>query len=561
MSNKKNIAALVGKAYACCPKKYRTKFLGLVLNLYRKELMKDLKTLKGELEIFEVPKRKKESIDGIVVAQQGLDALVLAYLLNRRLSEKDYNLVPILCDGILPICAPKELCTNKEVMIDDTKCNFICDYCKYQNFKILELLDLDYLVYSDFFDGGNKSLDINKADIDEIISDNVFYPIIDSTLKSHFRVGILPDKKEVNEIKERFATSAFLLKKVAEAVFKNYNIKDVFIYASAYVHGGVFGEVAKVNGINVIDVGSGFHESSQGSYLFFSKGNGACSPAHTPEELNKESEDLLYKIIKSRQQGSGPDVFYLKESEKDLAKSYTNSFPNKNGPIFGLFTNIIWDAAITTSNTIFNNIFEWIEFTIKWFTDHPNKNLIIKVHPEAPARQTKQNVYAWIIKNFELPDNVVVLPHDTKVNPYELYKEIDFGIVYTSTAGLEALLEQKPVIVCANTHYANRGFTADPKDISEYKKILEKNPGLSNEQYNLCKKYGYLFFVLRHFCIPLPRDTHRGLRIHPEKMLKALKGEDFQIERICNCIIKNEYFVNSDNSKIRELISKQIIEV
>lgn len=44
-------------------------------------------------------------------------------------------------------------------------------------------------------------------------------------------------------------------------------------------------------------------------------------------------------------------------------------------------------------------------------------------------------------------------------------------------------------------------------------------------------------------------------------MLKALKGEDFQIERICNCIIKNEHFVNSDDSKIREAISKQIIEV
>lgn len=392
--------------------------------------------------------------------------------------------------------------TNKEAMIDDSKCNFICDYCKYQNLKTLELLDLDYLVYSDFLDGGNNSTDINKADLDEIIGNNVFYPFIDSTLKAYFRVGTLPDKREVNEIKERFATSALVLKKVAEAVFKNYDIKDVFIYASAYVDGGVFGEVAKVNGINVINVGGGFHKSNQGSYIFFSKGNGACSPTHTPEELwnlfkerelNKESEDLLYKIIKSRQHGFGLDVFYLKESEKDLAKTYTNSFPNKNGPIFGLFTNIVWDASITTSNTIFNNICEWIEFTIKWFTDHPNKNLIIKVHPEAPAL-TKQNVYAWIIDKFDLPDNVVVLPHDTKVNPYELYKEIDFGIVYTSTAGLESLLEQKPVIVCANTHYANRGFTADPKDISEYKKILEENPSLSNEQYNLCKKYAYLLF-------------------------------------------------------------------
>ena len=110
MSSKKNkkVAALIGKAYTYSPRRYKTTFLDLMLNLYRRELVNDLKDLRGTLETFEVHEGKKDNIDGIIVSQHRLDSLVLAYLLNRRLSENDYNLVPIVCDGILPICKPKE---------------------------------------------------------------------------------------------------------------------------------------------------------------------------------------------------------------------------------------------------------------------------------------------------------------------------------------------------------------------------------------------------------------------------------------------------------------------
>ena len=51
---------------------------------------------------------------------------------------------------------------------------------------------------------------------------------------------------------------------------------------------------------------------------------------------------------------------------------------------------------------------------------------------------------------------------------YELMESADFGLVYTSTTGLEMALRGKPVIVAGQTHYRDRGFTVDVSNREEF---------------------------------------------------------------------------------------------
>ncbi|HRE31024.1 MAG TPA: hypothetical protein PLD88_03525, partial [Candidatus Berkiella sp.] len=70
-----------------------------------------------------------------------------------------------------------------------------------------------------------------------------------------------------------------------------------------------------------------------------------------------------------------PDV---QERIKNLAVTLKLS-PNK--PTFLALTGVIWDANTNISSHAFENMYEWLFDTIKWFEKRPQFQLIIRVHP------------------------------------------------------------------------------------------------------------------------------------------------------------------------------------
>ena len=65
--------------------------------------------------------------------------------------------------------------------------------------------------------------------------------------------------------------------------------------------------------------------------------------------------------------------------------------------------NLSWDLAARDKQLFYNDMFDWIEDTIKWFVENNKYNLIIKPHLRRFGRYTKtfDTVKAFIDKSFK----------------------------------------------------------------------------------------------------------------------------------------------------------------
>lgn len=133
--------------------------------------------------------------------------------------------------------------------------------------------------------------------------------------------------------------------------------------------------------------------------------------------------------------------------------------------------------------------------------------MVLKPHPgEIRAVESRWGrVSTWIEEELQpLPDNVQVLKPETDVSPYELMAEIDAGIVYMSTVGMEMAYRGIPTVMVGNTHYRGQGFTFDPDTPEEYAGLLDSLDELRMDEsmQEAARRYLYLLFVQRHLAFP-----------------------------------------------------------
>jgi hypothetical protein len=89
--------------------------------------------------------------------------------------------------------------------------------------------------------------------------------------------------------------------------------------------------------------------------------------------------------------------------------------------------------------------------------------------------------------------------------------DLDVGIVYNSTVGMEMAYRGIPVIVGGDSHYRDLGFTYDPDSQKEYFALLNRIGGLETKDNTeaLTERYCYFFFVQKHIGVPF-RTVNSG---------------------------------------------------
>ncbi len=216
-----------------------------------------------------------------------------------------------------------------------------------------------------------------------------------------------------------------------------------------------------------------------------------------------------------------------------------------DGPLVFLPTNVLGDS-LTLGRQIFIGMTEWIRRTIRWFREHPEYQLVVRIHPGEQIGWGP-STYDLLKAEFpEFPPNVRVLPADYKVNSYDLVDAARGGLVYTTTMGMEMAMIGKPVIVLGETHYRGKGFTHDPENWEDYLGLLEgvlaapEKYAPNREKITSAWTYAYRFFFeypqpfpwhIQHFweCIkewPLARVLSDEGRAKYGKTFKALIGSE-----------------------------------
>lgn len=177
-------------------------------------------------------------------------------------------------------------------------------------------------------------------------------------------------------------------------------------------------------------------------------------------------------------------------------------------PLALLATNVLGDSLTLGRQRISETMAEMIVKTVAYFIQHPEAQLLVRVHPGELKTHGTSMVEVLESAYPSLPENIHIIRPEDKTNTYDLMEIADLGLVYTTTVGMEMAMSGLPVIVTGKTHYAEKGFTLDPSTWSEYESMLDtvladpKAARLSDSQMEQAWLYAYLFFF--EFSLPFP---------------------------------------------------------
>jgi hypothetical protein len=189
-------------------------------------------------------------------------------------------------------------------------------------------------------------------------------------------------------------------------------------------------------------------------------------------------------------------------------------------PIVLLAANVIGDSLTLGRQVFTDTMTEWLQRTVLYFSSRPDVQLVVRIHPG--ERYTNGPSVEDVVRQvlLEPPEHIHLVAADDLINTYDLIEIADFGLVYTTTVGMEMAMSGVPVAVAGQTHYRGRGFTLDPDSWQDYQELLElclSDPGLANpslaspgtyrlsrQQVDRAWNYAYRFF----FEYPQPFPWH-----------------------------------------------------
>lgn len=201
--------------------------------------------------------------------------------------------------------------------------------------------------------------------------------------------------------------------------------------------------------------------------------------------------------------------FKFKEKKMDpieiraLAKKFsTDNKKNLNSNTVVIYGNVSWDTSQFKSHTIFESMYEWLNFITPILKEYPNYNFIYKAHPgeNRKIKKTWFGLSEWYeLNNLQDQSNFKLIKSTDSVNTHNLINNSCLSLVYNSTVGLESVILGVKAIPAAKTHYTNKSFVSSFSNKQEYEDHLRfllesRNFEIDKSQVNEAKNYYYQLY-------------------------------------------------------------------
>jgi hypothetical protein len=159
-------------------------------------------------------------------------------------------------------------------------------------------------------------------------------------------------------------------------------------------------------------------------------------------------------------------------------------------PLAVAFTNLTYESSVVGKDRTFESQFQWIDQVIQWFSGNPQFQLAVRCHP-AEERKDHWKPTETITEHLRtthmvLPENIKLIGPADAISSYSLGNLADAILVYSSTIGLEFAEAGKAVLTGASVHYADRGFTIDPRDPASFFRALYEKLSNHPEKCSHC---------------------------------------------------------------------------
>lgn len=471
----------------------------------------------------------------------------------------------LLCDKALPAC---EVCGYVEFpdpaeFVRHGPRKRLCDPCFAAGATYYAPLPLPLHRYTDFVAKAERAGFLARtADWDV----DTCFTFVDDGLRlgEQARAGVLrffgkadlssePDEL-VTSVARRYAAGALVAARVGERLLDSVRPDVLVGHHGVYVPQGVLGEVARRRGVRVVNWGAAYRDRT----IIVSHGDTYHRTFLTePTEswgdrpLDAAQESLLLEYLAQRRLGRGdwswvtPDAA-LRPAMQERERLIRELELNPELPTFGLLTNVLWDAQLYYSGHAFDDMLDWLWTTLDHFVEHPDRQLIVRIHPHEVKHGNRQPVGPEIERRYAtLPPSIRVIPHDHPYNTYALMELCDAVLIYGTKTGVELAPFGMPVVVAGDAWMRGKGLTHDVATREEYRRLLDRLPELrqlDEATTARARQYAYHYFFRRS--IPLESlDAEAGeptLRV--ESLDDLRPGRDPGLDVVCRGILDGAPF-------------------
>lgn len=298
--------------------------------------------------------------------------------------------------------------------------------------------------------------------------------IVLPSLRWRLRLKSLIDDEPTRYLYRQYILSAWNVAREFVALLDRTNPQVVFLFNGQFFPEATAAWIARRRGIRVVTHEVGFQPFSG----FFTEGEATAYPIHIPDDFDLDEA-----------QNARLDAYLVKRFHGEFSMAGIRFWPDMKGldeaflqktagfkQIVPVFTNIIFDTSQPHANTVFTDMFAWLELVIELARLHSETLFVIRAHPDETraGKESRETVEEWLTNNnaTRLP-NVVFVPPKEYFSSYELIQRSKFVMIYNSTIGLEATIMGRAVLCAGNVRFTKYPIVFFSHSVAEFRSQAE----------------------------------------------------------------------------------------
>jgi hypothetical protein len=144
--------------------------------------------------------------------------------------------------------------------------------------------------------------------------------------------------------------------------------------------------------------------------------------------------------------------------------------------VVGVFGNVAFDTSQIHANTLFEDMFQWLDGVAEVIGRHPETLFVFRAHPDEgrPGKESQESLASWFrVRGLDRHRNAVLIPPHDPTSSYDIVHASKFVLVYSSSIGLEASILRVPVLCAGRARYTQVPAVLLPPDRDAYWRTLE----------------------------------------------------------------------------------------
>ncbi len=326
----------------------------------------------------------------------------------------------------------------------------------------------------------------------------------------------LNDDEPTRYLLREYIRSAWNIAQEFEALIEQNQPRAVVVFNGQMYPEATALYIARKHGIRAITHEVGLRPKT----VFFTDGEATAYPLHIPDEfeLNDAQNARLDEYLSKRFQGDftmagmkfWSDMKGLDEEFLAKAAEFKQIVP--------IFTNVIFDTSQPHANTVFEDMFTWLDAVLDIIKKHRETLFVIRAHPDEMRlrKASLETVANWVADRKAADEpNVIFVPPQETLSSYELIQRAKFTMIYNSTIGMEASIMGEPVLCAGKARFTQYPTVFFPQSVDAY---LEKfKEFLNTENIEVPAEFKrnarrFLYYQLYFSSLPFGEYLETGVR-------------------------------------------------